>query len=285
MKKYVKIAGVVTLYNPSDEDINNINTYINDIEELYVIDNTEGKSNESRIPKNKKIKYYFKNDNMGVASAINIAAEKAIKDGYDWLLTMDQDTKVNDGVIKKLKTDILTKDMDKVGIITPWHNTKLLDKKPNSKIDYPHDVMTSGNILNLKIWKEINGFKDWLFIDGIDIEYCLNLRKNGYKIMRDNTVFIDHNLGNIFYKQFLGKPRLCTNHTAIRRYYMARNYRYIFDMYKDYDYEFCLKLTKYKKDIIKILLYEKNSFKKILGIYKGIIDYKKGIKGKFGGNL
>ena len=34
-KEDVKIAGVVTLYNPTDDDINNINTYIDDIERLY----------------------------------------------------------------------------------------------------------------------------------------------------------------------------------------------------------------------------------------------------------
>ena len=31
-KKEVKIAGVVTLYNPTDKDIENINSYIDDIE-------------------------------------------------------------------------------------------------------------------------------------------------------------------------------------------------------------------------------------------------------------
>ena len=52
-KKEVKIAGIVTLYNPTDKDIENISTYIDDIEKLYVIDNTEGESNKKRIPKNK----------------------------------------------------------------------------------------------------------------------------------------------------------------------------------------------------------------------------------------
>ena len=55
-KKELKIAGIVTLYNPTDKDISNINTYIDDIDILYVIDNTEGEDNKKRIPKNKKIK-------------------------------------------------------------------------------------------------------------------------------------------------------------------------------------------------------------------------------------
>ena len=75
-KKNVKIAGIVTLYNPSDKDIENISTYIDDIDKLYVIDNTEGNDNKSRIPKNKKIEYTFKNENIGVAAALNIGAKR-----------------------------------------------------------------------------------------------------------------------------------------------------------------------------------------------------------------
>ena len=42
MTKKLKIAGIVTLYNPTDDDIQNINTYIDDIDHLYIVDNTEG---------------------------------------------------------------------------------------------------------------------------------------------------------------------------------------------------------------------------------------------------
>ena len=149
----IKLAGMVTLYNPTDQDIKNIDSYINDIDVLYVIDNTEGKDNKDRLPKSKKIKYIFNNENIGVASALNYACELAIKDGYDYLLTNDQDTFFRENVIKGMKKDIEENDMTNIGIVSPWHNTKLLDKKPTEKYDDPHDVMTSGNILNLKIWK------------------------------------------------------------------------------------------------------------------------------------
>ena len=74
-----------------------------------------------------------------------------------------------------------------------------------------------------------------MFIDGIDIEYCLNLNSHGYQIMRVNSVEIDHNLGDLFYKNIHGHLYLCTNHNYIRRYYIMRNYHYIFDLYKDYN--------------------------------------------------
>lgn len=281
MNTSIKIAGVVTFYNPTEEDIKNIDTYINDIEKLYIIDNTEGKSNEGRIPKNKKIEYIFKNKNLGVAKALNIGAKKALEEGYNWLLTMDQDTRIKLGVIKELKEYLIKQKDKKIGIITPWHNTKILDKKPIKKVDYPQDVMTSGNLLNLSIWKNIGGFKDWLFIDGVDIEYCLNLRSNGYKIVRLNNIEIEHNLGDVFYKNILGHPYLCTNHNYIRRYYIMRNYHYIFDMYKDKYQAYCYSLIRQRHNIIGVLLFEKDKYRKIRNYIRGVKDYKLGIKGKY----
>ena len=280
-KKEVKIAGIVTLYNPTDKDIENINTYIDDIEKLYVIDNTEGESNKKRIPKNKKIDYIFKNENVGVATALNMGAKYAIRDGYKYLLTMDQDTTFKPGVIDKLKEVIENTDMKKVGIVSPWLNTRLRDEKPKEEFDDPHDVMTSGCILNLDIYQKIGGFKDWLFIDGIDIEYCMNLHKNGYKIKRVNSVEIDHNLGDIFYRSLCGRLFLCTNHAAFRRYYIMRNYHYIKDMYLDVEPDYCYRLAGQRHNIIGVILFEKDKINKVKMYLKGLSDYKKGIKGKY----
>lgn len=277
----VKIAGIVTLYNPTDEDIKNIDTYIDEIDRLYVIDNTEGHDNKDRIPNNDKIKYAFKNENVGVATALNMGAKLAKEEGYKYLLTNDQDTTFKPGIINKMKEIISTTDMSKIGIVTPWHKTKLIDKKPDQEFDDPHDVMTSGNIINLDIYDKIGGFKDWFFIDGIDIEYCMNLHKNGYKILRVNSLEIDHNLGDLFYKSIRGRLFLCTNHAPIRRYYIMRNYQYIRDMYGDIEPDYCNSLAHQRHNIIGVLLFEKQKFKKIRKYYQGLKDYKKGIKGKY----
>ena len=276
-----KIAGIVTLYNPTDEDIKNISTYIDDIDLLYVIDNTEGNSNEHRIPKNKKIKYIFNNENIGVASALNMGAKMALKENYKWLLTLDQDTTFKKGVLKKLKEDIRKIDMSEIAILTPWHNTKLIARKPTTKFDLPSDVMTSANIINLDIWQKLGGFKDWLFIDGIDIEYCLNVVSHGYYILRDNTVEVDHNLGDLFYKKLFGRQFLCTNHSAIRRYYIMRNYHYICNMYKEFDPNYCFALISQRHNIIGVLLFEKQKIKKLKMYLRGLKDYRNGIKGKY----
>ena len=275
----LKIAGVVVLYQPSDEDISNMLSYLPDLDCLYVMDNSSV-SNQKRLPKSKKIKYIFHHENLGIAEPLNRAAEMARDKGYSWLLTMDQDTHFPEGVLSTLKTRIMNSDTTNIGIVTPWHKTRLKGEKPEEKISYPLDVMTSGNLVNLAIHKKIGGFKDWLFIDGVDIEYCLNLRKNGYQVLRFNDLEIEHNLGDIFYRRFLGKDLLVTNHSAMRRYYQARNYHYIRDMYLDTEREFCQTLVKFKSILLAIVLYENKKCSKIWSYFRGYCDYKKGKRGR-----
>lgn len=271
----IKLAGVVTLFYPSADHFKNIENYLDIVDKLYIIDNTPNESHEKHLPKSKKILYYAYN-NIGVAKALNLGVTYALKDNFSWLLTMDQDTILPSAILKEMKSVIEKKNMAEIGIITPWHKTKLRVEKPKEKIDYPQDVMTSGNLVNLDIWEKIGRFNEDFFIDGIDIEYGLRLKKYGYKIMRLNYLEIDHDLGDIFYV----KGKLCTNHSGLRRYYMNRNYHYIYDMYKDTDLEFCKFLISNYKTMLKVILFENHKFPKVYGFILGYIHYKKGKKGK-----
>lgn len=274
----MKLACVVVWYNPSKKEKENIKTYLKYVDKLYIVDNSEYKNEFS---KNKKVKYIFNGDNLGIAFALNIGAKEAIKDKFDWLLTMDQDTSFKNDDVKKIFEFIQENDMKNIGIVSPWHDTKLHIKKPKEKIDYPIDVMTSGNFLNLKIYQKIGGFKEEYFIDGVDIEYCLRLKKYNYKVMRLNNYSIKHNLGNICYKHFFKKELLCLNHNYLRVYYRVRNYNYIKQEYQQVAPEFCNILVKIKALIWCIIFYEDDKLKKLKSIYYAKKDFKHNIYGKY----
>lgn len=280
----VKIAGVVTLYNPEKSVKKNILSYIDSIDRLYVIDNSNG-NNNIILPDDKKIVYLPNYENLGVATALNIAAREAIKDNYDWILTMDQDSEFNKNDVKKLTNYIEKKEFSNVGIVTPWHRTNNLAEKPKEDIDYPFEVMTSGNLVNLTAYQKVGGFKDNLFIDGVDIEYCMNLQRNNYKIIRLNYIELKHELGDTKIKKLLWKKVACSNHNYIRRYYMARNTFYICSIYNDIFPDYCKVLKRGLFGQFKnILVFEKDKYRKIRNMYRGYKDYKKGINGKYNYN-
>lgn len=277
----MKIAGMVTLYNPDKDVTKNIQSYLEDLTVLYVIDNSNN-DNKNLLPKSKKIVYIPNYKNVGVATALNVAAKKAIEAGYKWLLTMDQDSRFKKDSLKKMIAHISENDCQTIGLISPWHVINTGVRKPKEEIDYPLEVMTSGNIINLDAHQKVGGYKDEYFIDDIDIEYCMNLHVNGYKVVRLNYIELKHDLGNIEVKHLLGRDFVCSNHNAIRRYYMVRNTFYLCNEYHSYFPDYCQFLKRgLRGQLQNIVLFEKDKIKKVRNMYRGYRDYKKGIKGVY----
>lgn len=289
----MKIAGVVVLYNPDENVKKNIDSYINNLDILYVVDNSPEPNDNAKYYKGKKIKYISNHGNKGIAYALNVGAKEAIKEKSEWLLTMDQDSSFKDdslskmiGFLKELKTNnimssALNLKYDNLGVISALQRTRLNKDEKLKGIDYPLVVMTSGNIINLDTYKKVGGFKDWLFIDAVDFEFCLNIKKHKYDIIQYNEAELNHNLGYINEYNFLGKTVYVTNHSAIRRYYITRNRHYLYDLYNEDFLDYCsIELGRTKKELLKIILFEDNKWNKIKAIYKGYKDYKRGIKGE-----
>ena len=261
----IKIASVVVLYNPSQENINNISLYKKEVDRIYIVDNTD--DNIKRINNTQKLKYIKLGENKGIAYALNIGAKKAIEDGYKWLLTMDQDSKMTEDIIVKMKDFLISTKEENVGLISPYQD-----------IDSKEDNITKGQRDD---YKKIGGFKDWLFIDCVDTDYCMNLHKHGYKVLRLNRIVMKHELGNLVVHKLFNKEYPCYNHNPIRRYYIVRNNLYINSLYKNLYPEYCKRLLRIQKGQVKrIIVFEKNKFQKLRMMYKGYRDYKKGIKGK-----
>jgi rhamnosyltransferase len=275
----MKICGVVVLYNPS-RDINiKISSYIDKIDKLFVIDNS-CIDNSNLLLKDDRIVYIPNFENLGISKALNIAASIAFDEKYDWILTMDQDSCFEDDNLDKLINYSKECDYSKVGIISPWHKTKANSAKPNKLIEEKIEVMTSGNLVNLKAWKKVSGWKDWFFIDNVDIEFCMNLNVNQYKVIRLNSSELDHNLGDISIKKVLRRKFVCSNHNYIRQYYMVRNLYYLKDMYYNYYPDYINYMIRGMRGRARnIIVWEKDKYRKIRNMIRGYRDYKKKIKG------
>lgn len=279
----LKIAGVVVLYNPSESIINNIKTYLPQIEKLFVVDNSdlpndiEAKLNIS----DKKINYIFNNGNVGIASALNIGLNSAIVEGFQFLLTMDQDSYFEDQQLNNLicKLD----ETEPIGIYSPFHKNKFNTNLPKTDdLEEVSDVMTSGNIIDLSAASKVGKFNEEYFIDYVDIEYCLRMRKNGYKIVRVNNSILNHNEADLSRRKFLGRFVYPPNHYPIRWYYKIRNYNYLkkeyFSVFKEY---FKVEKKNIRNNIIKVLLFEKKKVKKVKMMIIGYIHFLKNIFGSY----
>jgi rhamnosyltransferase len=284
-----KICGCVILFRPQDNVFDNIQSYYGDIDLLYVVDNSEREYVNGHLSDNLKklgkVRYISNYENLGIAKALNQAVHEARKDGYEFILTMDQDSVVEDGYIAKiiclLKKNKL--DIESLGIISPFHKT-YLECMNNDKEEIVDKliVMTSGNLLNIKAHEKVGGFWNELFIDWVDHEYCLRLKKNNYRVVQINTVVLYHSLGEIKKHSFLNKTFYSFNHSALRRYYQSRNSRYVVERYKNVFPEvILLERETLIYSLKSIIFFERDKINKLIMILKGYFDYKKKIFGKF----
>jgi rhamnosyltransferase len=208
---------------------------------------------------------YFDNTgtNIGVAAALNKGLERAIDEGYDWLLTMDQDSVFEDGALEELKRVAFTS-KDNIAIVSPFHFIKKTVK--SSAIEEVPFTMTSGNLLRISAAKKAGKFEEKLFIDSVDNEYCLRLRQNGFKIIRVNSAVLRHQLGK-------PGPFNIVTHNATRRYYITRNMLYV--MKKYFPRFFLFGSKELIKSFLLIVFVEREKTEKLRSMLKGMRDSTK----------
>jgi rhamnosyltransferase len=280
-----KIAAVVVLYNSELNVLKNIKTYIDQVEKLYAVDNSEVLNSFliEDIKSLDKTEYIANKTNIGIAAALNIGAKRAIDEGYNYLLTMDQDSQVSSLMVSHLLGGF-TED-SKIALVSPTIKHVVgRDSSPTVEKAYEQvfTAWTSGSLLDLNIFKLSGGFKEELFIDYVDHEYCLHLNKMGYKIYRCNKTFLKHSLGKIEEVNLVFRKVYPTNHSAIRLYYRARNRFYVKKIYKKVVPAFFMEDdVEFWKAFLKAVLFEKDRIKKIRFFVMGYIDYKNNKFGKF----
>lgn len=278
------IAAVVVLYHPGPEVIGNIRTWAGQVEVVYAVDNTEkqGKGGDwglgTRGLRLDNVTYLPQGGNVGIARALNIGAARAFAAGYDLLLTMDQDSRAEPDMVAKLLECRIAVDKGPIGIVAPFHMTRAVRRPPPREACT--DVMTpmtSGCLLDLAVWQTVGQFRDDFFIDFVDNEYCLRLRREGYRVVRANRAILEHAVGDITRYG----PIIATNHSSLRRYYKTRNRFVVFHEYFSSFPGHCLfDRVRLTKEIGSIILFEDEKWAKLRMMWRGWRDYRRGRMGK-----
>lgn len=284
----MRIAAVVILYHPADEVITNIQSYASYVETLYVFDNTEKTASDlreklSHLP---NARFFHNGRNDGIAKVLNIAAKMAIADGFDWLLTMDQDSSFNQEAIRYYFNCFQNfGNKATTAFIGPAFGRENMPSTPECAPEEVEDTITSGALLNLSLFNAIGEFDENLFIDFVDTEYCVRAAMAGYKTVQLKNIYLQHTLG-VYVKRaslktlFLIKKEKLV-HAPIRCYYSYRNMLYIEDKYKTSNPEFSVRLRPYVIGYIKKnIFYGRDALKVISLTRQAIRDFRNGKMGK-----
>ncbi|MBM6615368.1 glycosyltransferase [Desemzia sp. RIT804] len=287
----MEISIGIILYFPTIENINQILTLKDLVEKIYLYDNTDDKEVASKIKKqfsnHMNFEYINGKTNDGMAKALNNLCKRAIKHKHDFIITLDQDSIFEKEEIEEY-IYIIKKEVNKdygIGLFGPqivYLDGKLSvsdsKKKTNNntnelQITNREWIITSGSAINLSIFSNMEGFDEKYFIDRVDHDYCKQLRNHNKKIVQINNIQLYQHLGNNT-KNIL--MYTYSEHNSLRNYYMFRNRIYYYNkFYEGVEKQLKIVLGS-AKQMILILIFDKNKYSKIKKIVEGYQSYKKG---------
>lgn len=190
------IGAVVVLYNPTRNEIYNINTYKDKVDYTVIIDNSNNTNKEqvdNIVGISESVIYYSEYKNLGLAKGFNIGINLLIENGCEWALLLDADSRLSSDILTFYKRVIIENDEKFIAVLSPVH---IFDRSNNKPYKGYRDVdwtMTSGCLFNCEIFKRQNGFMEELFVDGLDIDYCFKSHENGYRIIECGESVLNHN--------------------------------------------------------------------------------------------
>lgn len=264
-------AGIVS-YNPDiDRLSDNLSAISPQLNEIVIFDN--GSEFQSvirkRIQNYHNVKLISSDKNIGIAAALNRLMEYGEKKNYIWMLTLDQDSVCNCNYITSIQSYLYIK--PNIGIVAPViidRNIGVIGHNPVKEYACVNTCITSGAVINIKIWKKVGKYDESMFIDSVDFEFCYRVRKNGYKVIQIRDAQLLHEIGQSEHRKFLFWKVTVSGHSAFRKYYIARNNVY-YPLKHRLFIHFIRGNWRNLYLLLIITLYENDKQQKIVSVLKG----------------
>lgn len=268
----MKFAAIITIFNPTIDDVIHIIHYDNVFDELIVYDNSSDNSSYYQLFLNhSRISYYFNKKNEGLCIPINKGLRYCVKKKISFLCTLDQDSDFSKKDIKDMKQFIINNFdsfSNNVAIFSPkiiYDNNSNLEHK--DEFEFKKFAISSGSFLNIKLLSSNNiWYDEFYFLDRFEKDFCKQILNKGYKILQYNKVFLFQQLGQ--------KINGHTTHKPFRHYYMFRNRFYYNNKFYNNSKAILLNILETINQIRYIFFYEPEKIKKIIQLKKAYIDYK-----------
>lgn len=235
------VVAIIVTHQPKLKEVFRLVDRLNhQVESIAVIDN--GSTVDIGIDKTGHLIGAFEliqlHENRGVAAAQNMGIQLARSKQARAVLLMDQDSIPAPDMVTNLLSAMNQKksEGERIAAVGPcftdikedkffpfakligWRLCQVLCPE-NEVVEVGH-LISSGCLILLDVVDEIGGMEESLFIDYVDIEWCLRASRAGYKTFGVGSARMIHDLGdssiNLWGRSF-------PVHTAQRYYYIVRN--------------------------------------------------------------
>ena len=192
---YISLIASYNQFNKNKNDIN-----------IYIFDNTDNRKDITPPAQknNIKIHYIALGENKGISKAYNYLAKIALKNGFEWIVFLDQDThlpldfysKYIDKIEEKSSSFLLVIPIIKSNqqILSPClyinYRSKKLNVVPNQINLKNHSAINTGLLVSCDFFLNYGGYNESLFVDFCDHDFFKKISKYVKKIDIINTTLI-----------------------------------------------------------------------------------------------
>ena len=220
METHKKIIAVIWTFNPGEFEIKQVlQSIIRQVDEIIIVDNGSIYRSYKKVVKSSpflrsKTTLIELKRNYGVR-ALNIGIEEAINAGADFILLLDDDTVLYEGVIKR--------------VISCWR--KLIQFFPNvgvvgltegyccKNLIQVETRVFSGSIIDKRVLESGIKIREEFFLDQADFDFFHEIKRAGYEVLQFDGGIKEHKLGVKI--KFGGRILRCE--PLHRYYYIVRN--------------------------------------------------------------
>jgi len=288
------VCAVVVTHHPDHDFLGRLQRVLPQVGSTVIVDNGSSADAVTMLraaATSPTVTVIHQSHNLGLAQALNAGVRHARTAGRRWALLLDQDTRVDADMVDTLlavHASLGGADAQRTAII----GSRFRDTHERPAESLPLDArgelwqevesaITSGTLLSLDAFAAIGPFREEFFIDYVDTEYCLRARTAGYRIIETRRPLMSHTVGAPSRHRWLWSKKWTTNHSAERRYYIARNNTVLLREYRtsahgSWRWKSVVRSFRLCK---RILFFERDKLAKIVAVAQGWWD---GMRGNMG---
>lgn len=222
-----RVAAVLTAFRPDSRLVDVVQSALAQCLGVVVVDNTPmgGVTARELLGSQPNVVVIESRENLGLASALNRGVAETGES--EFILFLDQDSVLERDVVSRLQELLDAEPTRGIAAPAPWdaEADRYLDPRTALRpmVSTMPVVITSGMLMRRRAWRQTQGMREDFFVDCVDQDICLQVRRAGWSIVQDRSVLLRHTLGEATWHGFWVFRLRATHHPTWRLYWVARN--------------------------------------------------------------
>ena len=226
----LRVTAVFTAYHPDERLAAAVEAALRECTSVIIVDNTPagtgGGAPASAAPAlaGPRVTVIDHGRNVGLGAALNIAVRE-LPATCEAVLFLDQDSELPPEIVPGLVADLADAGVG-IAAPSPWdpkhQRYYCSDARRNDSVSDEEAVITSGMLVRREVLEKVP-FDEDMFLDWVDVAFCLDVRRAGWRIVIDWRLRLPHEIGACEVHTRFGRTVHYSHYPAFRLYWIGRN--------------------------------------------------------------